>query len=150
MTLSPLPPLSGTSIESANFNQTSRIDKVFNLLLNVMQLLQSVAISQSKNLNFLTSWQKAYTTLMSKVPVFVASSSVFGGTDTTASNTRDDMNRINSTYLEQLRSQNSIIGDMAKAMQTNINQVTDMVNQMGSMATAFLSELSTILGTMVR
>jgi hypothetical protein len=145
-----LPPVSSSSLSSANFNQTARINQVFSQIVSLLGVLQSTAVVQSQNLNFLTSWQKAYTNLMSKVPVFTSASTVFGGTATSAGNVRDDVNRINSTYLEQLRSQNSILSDTAKAMQTNISQTNDLVTQFGNMATALLEEMSTILTTIYR
>lgn len=149
-TVPPVPDPGDSSIASANFNQTARIDQVFLQLVNLIGVLQSIAISQSERLNFLTAWQRAYTNLMNQVPVFTSTSSVFGGTSTEEGNIRDEVNRVNSTYLEQLRSRNSIISDDAKSLNSNISQTNDMVTQFGNMATAFLQELSTILATIYR
>lgn len=148
----PVPPAGSTSISQAgaDFNQTVRIDQVFQQLLSLLQVLQSVAVVQSQRLNFLSSWQQAYNALMKQVPVFTAASSIFGGTSTEEINTRDEVNRINSSYLEQLRSANSMLGDQAKSMQSQVTQTNDMVTQVGNMATAFLQELTTIVSTIFR
>lgn len=141
----PLPPPGNSSLAGSDFNQTYRINQVFQQLLTMLGTLQGVAIAQAENLNFLTSWQQAYTDLMSQVPVFTASSSIFGGTSTMATNTRNDVNQVNSTYLEQLRTRNSILGDSAKAMNASLSQTNDAVTQFGNMATSFLQQLSTLL-----
>lgn len=150
MTIPPIGPPSGTSLSDSKFEETFRIDRVFKLLIALIEVLQGVAISQAQRLQFLTEWQKAYTALMDKIPVFTQTSSLFSGTDTEEANLRDDMNRINSTYTEQLRSQRSQIGDDAKALQANLNQTNDNVTQQANMATALLQQLSTILSTIYR
>jgi hypothetical protein len=146
----PLPPPSGSSLSDSNFQNTIMINRVFDTLVNLIGVLQSVAIAQAQNLNVLTQWQQAYTNLMAKVPVFTSTSDVFGGTGTAEANIRDDVNRVNSSFLEQLRSSNQIVGNYAKSMNSSISQTNDNVSQFGNMATAFLQELSTILATIYR
>jgi hypothetical protein len=150
MSIPEVNPPSGTSISGSKFEETFRIDRVFKLLIDLIEVLQGVAIQQAQRLQLLTNWQKAYTALMDKIPVFTQTTSLFSGTDTEESNLRDDMNRINSTYTEQLRSQRSQIGDDAKALQSNLNQTNDTVTQQANMATALLQQLSTILSTIYR
>lgn len=143
-------PPSGTSLSDSKFEETFRIDIVYQLLLDLIESMQGVAVAQAQRLQFLTTWQKAYTALMDQVPTFTATSALFSGTETEESNLRDDMNRINSSYTEQLRSQRSQIGDDAKALQSNLNQTNDNVTQAANMATSLLQELSTILSTIYR
>lgn len=150
VSLPPVPPPSGTSLSDANFQETFRIDRVFLLLIQIIQVLQSVAIVQAQRLQFLTTWQQAYTALMNQIPVFTASGSLFGGTDTEDANTRDDMNRINSTYTEQLRSERSQLSDAAKSLEANLTQTNDAVTQQANMATALLQQLSTIVSTIYK
>jgi len=153
MALPPIPPIvsnDSTSLAVADFGQTQRIDQVFLVLTNLLNILQNVAITQADSLNFFTEWQQAYNNLMSKVPVFTSASTPFGGVTTADINIRSNMNNLNSNYLEQIRSNSSIVSDDAKAMQSNISQTTDMVTQFGNMATAFLQEMSTILSAVYR
>lgn len=148
--VSPVDETSGSNISSANFQKTFRIDLVFQLIVDVIGVLQGVAVAQAQRLQFLTSWQQAYTTLMNKVPIFTQNTSLFGGTSTTDGNLRDDENRVNSSYTEQLRSLRSQISDDSKSLQSNLNQTNDGVTSQSNLATSLLQELSTILGTIYR
>lgn len=150
MSIPDIPPPSSTSLSSSEFQLTFHIDRVFLLIVQVIEVLQSVAIVQAQRLRFLTTWQSAYTNLMNQIPVFTASGDMFGGTDTESANTRDDMNRINSTYTEQLRSERSQLADTAKSLEANLSQTNDAVTQQANMATALLQQLSTIVSTMYR
>ncbi len=148
--LPPLPPPSGSSVSSADFEQTFRLDQVLVLLIGMIQVLQGVAVVQAQRLQLLTNWQQAYTALLNKVPVFTSQSTIFGGTSTAQNNSRDDENRVNSTYSQQLQSESSQLSDTAKALQANLSQTNDAVTQQSNMATAILQELSTILSTIYR
>lgn len=150
MPVDPLNQISGSSISSAGFEKTIRIDLVFELILTLISTLQRVAVAQAQRLQFLTSWQQAYTTLMNQVPIFTQNTSLFGGTSTEKSNLRDDENRVNSSYTEQLRSLRSQISDDSKSLQSNLNQTNDGVTQQANLATSLLQELSTILSTIYR
>lgn len=146
----PLPPPSGSSISTSKFEVPLLINRIFQLLTDIIGVLQSVAISQAERLQLLTRWQKAYTDLLDQVPVFTQNSADFGGTDTDDSVLRDDINRLNAAFSEQIRSSRSQHGDDAKALQSNLNQTNDAVTQQANLATALLQQLSTILSTLFR
>ncbi|MFA6914779.1 MAG: hypothetical protein WC222_00135 [Parachlamydiales bacterium] len=150
MSVPPVDQMSGSSISGSGFEKTYRIDLVFQLILQVIGTLQGVAVAQAQRLQLLTSWQQAYTTLMNKIPIFTQNTSLFGGTTTEDGNLRDDENRVNSSYTEQLRSLRSQISDDSKSLQSNLNQTNDGVTQQANLATALLQELSTILSTIYR
>lgn len=136
-----------SSVKENKMYLTLSIDQIFNLLVHMTQALQDAAAAQSARLQFLSQWQSSYTNSMNQVHAFTSNSTdaYEDKGDEDEQGLRDDLNRVNSTYTEQLRSRRSQITDAASALQTNINQTTDAVNQQINMATSLLQELSTIL-----
>lgn len=151
-------------LAASRFNAVLILDRIFKLLTRMLSTLNKVAASQADRLTFLTKWQKAYTDAMNQVHAFIKNNGdetglVDGETvenyisnpisDTSGKN-RDDLNRVNANYTEQLRGNRSIISDDAKALQSNVNQSNDSVNQQSNMATSIIQEMSTILGALYR
>lgn len=149
MTIPPLvDPTDKTQLAKSDFGGVQILNNIFNLVLQMTTSLQSAAAAQAKRLNFYTQWQKAYTDLMAQVPTFIASGAHFSGTATADVNTRDDVNRLNSGFTQTLQNRQSVVSDDAKALQSNVNQSNDAVNQQSNLGTAILQELSTLLGSM--
>lgn len=143
--------IDNTSLASGHYIKTLIMDRIFKLLIQMVNTLQGVAAAQAARLNFLTQWQKAYTDLQNQIHTFIQNNGDYisgGGSD--ASNARDDLNRVNSTYVQNLQNQNSVISDDAKALQSNVNQSNDAVNQQSDIATSILQEMTTILGTIFK
>lgn len=140
-----------TSLAPGNYVKTLILNDIFKLLIKVITTLQNVAAAQAERLNFLTQWQKAYTDLQNQIHTFIKNNGdgISGGGDDN-SNARDDLNRLNSTYTQQLQNQQSIISDDAKALQSNVNQSNDAVNNQSNFATSIIQELTTILGSIFR
>jgi len=136
----------GAPLSKAEFERTHIIDTVLKLLVTMIESLQKAAAAQSNRLRFLTDWQRAYTDVMDQIHPFIAGSDdgISGDSDEER-DARDDLNRLNSTYTEQLRSNRSIVSDDAKALQTNVNQITDAVNQQTNMASSLIQQLTTLL-----
>lgn len=128
------------------------IDRILRLLIEMIDVLNSVAASQASRLSgFLTEHQRVYTDLMSEVPTYAADDGTrFGGTGDSAEKARNEINQKMASYLETLRSRRSLVQDDAKAMQSNINQTQDAANQQTNIASAILQQLSTILGAIFR
>jgi methyl-accepting chemotaxis protein len=141
-----------SSVQENKMYLTLTIDRIFNLLVKMTQALQDTAAAQSGRLQFLSQWQKAYTDSMNQIHQFVKNNGDFyaAGTDPEDGTLRDDLNRVNSTYTEELRSRRSQVSDEAKTLQTNVNQTSDAVNQQTNMATSLLQELSTILSAIYK
>ncbi len=143
--------ISLSSVKDNKMYLTLSINRIFNLLVKMTEALQDTAAAQSGRLQFLSQWQKAYTDSMNQLHQFVANNG-----DNYSSNSeddgklRDDLNRVNSTYTEELRSRRSQVSDDAKTLQTNVNQTSDAVNQQINMATSLLQELSTILSAIFK
>mgnify|MGYP000373174019 CR=1 FL=1 len=143
--------ISLSSVKDNKMYLTLSINRIFNLLVKMTEALQDTAAAQSGRLQFLSQWQKAYTDSMNQLHQFVANNG-----DNYSSNSeddgklRDDLNRVNSTYTEELRSRRSQVSDDAKTLQTNVNQTSDAVNQLINMATSLLQELSTILSAIFK
>jgi hypothetical protein len=147
----PSPPESTSSIGSSNFVSTVILNNIFDLLLKMISSLQNVAAAQANRLTFQSQWQSAYTNLMAQVPVFVAGNSgPFSGSDTANVNARNDLNNLNSTFTQTLQNRQSIVSDNSKALQSNINQSNDAVNQQSNLGTAIIQELGTLLSAIFR
>lgn len=146
---------SGPLITSVSTSATKKVlilDRLFRLLVSMIESLQGVAAAQANRLSFLTQWQKSYTDVMNQVPTFIASNGMpaIDGNNDKARGARDDLNRLNSSFTESLRSNRSVIGDDAKALQSNVNASNDAVTQQSDLTTALIQQMSTILGAIFR
>ncbi|MBA3237900.1 MAG: hypothetical protein H0T62_06060 [Parachlamydiaceae bacterium] len=135
-----------TSLHPGKYLLTLTLNRILTLLTKTIESLQSVAVQQANRLTFLTEWQKAYTARMNGVHTFsqLNGDAYVDGTDKDRSTDRQSLNQTNSTYIEADRSNNNIIADTAKALQTNINQTQDAVNQQSNMLTSLLQQLNSI------
>jgi len=138
----------------SEFERTLLIDTILKLIIKLIGSLQEVTAALSERLSFLSQWQKAYTDQMDQIVAFSKGAptqdAVIGQSSSGASDARDNLNRVNATYTEQLRSRQSIVGDTADSLQTTVNQLSDAVSQQTSMATSLLEQLSTILTTIYK
>jgi len=150
-----------------NFGQPLILDRIFKLLVQMVDVIQKTAAAQANRLNFLTAWQKAYTDEMNQIHAFVANNGdasnthnnlsptdphitwSFGGLDSAgskqATNMRQDLNTANTTYTQQMQANNQVISNDAKQLQTNVNESNNAVQSQTDMATSILQQLSTIL-----
>lgn len=151
----PLPSLANvedkTSLASGNYVKVLILDQIFKLLIQMIGTLQNVAAAQAERLNFLSQWQKAYTDVMNQIHTFIKAGNdriSFGGSSNASQ--RNDLNQLNSTYTQNLQNQRSVISDDAKALQSNVSQSNDAVNQQSNLATAIIQQMSTILGSIFR
>ena len=145
------PAIDETNLSPGHYIKTLILNEIFKLLTQMVGTLQNVAAAQAARLNFLTQWQKAYTDLQNQVHTFVKGNGDGVNGNTSAQGVaRDDLNRANSTYIQNLQNQNSVISDDAKALQSTINQTVDQVQQQSDLATSILQEMSTILSTIFR
>lgn len=144
----------GATVQAKFGTNSDKIDvlwKVFSLAVQMIGTLQNVAAAQAGRLNFLTKYQKAYTELMANIPVFTrGDSSPFSGTSDTVMQTRQELNPKNQIYTQNLQSFRDQLSDQAKAVQANINQLNDSVNQQSSLADTILQQMATILQSIFR
>lgn len=145
------------TLRYSEFERTLLIDTILKLMIKLITSLQEVTAALSNRLAFLSQWQKAYTDQMDQIVAFSQGSTTasnltgsIGSTDGTARNARDNLNRVNATYTEQLRARQSVVGDTADSLQTTVNQMSDAVSQQTSMATSLLQQLSTILASIFK
>lgn len=141
-----------TSLSPGKYLLGLMLNRILKLLTATIQNLQSVAVQQANRLTFLTQWQKAYTDQMNGVHTFTVSNgdAYVSIKDDEHSTLRQSLNQINSTHIEQMRSNNNIIADTAKGLQTNINQTQDAVNQQSNMATSLIQQMNSILSSIYR
>lgn len=134
------------------FCKTLILNRIFDLLVKMIGVLQNAAVAQANRVNFLSEWQKAYTDAMDQVHSFAASNGDAydnAGDDSDAS-LMSDLNQTNSIYTTSEQNRRSVVSDDAKSLQTTVNQTSDAVNSQTSLATSFLQELSTLLSTVFR
>jgi hypothetical protein len=150
---------SGSPLTSSVGQTTSKVDileQVFQLLVQMIGVLQNVAEAQSAQLQELSSWEGAYTDLQAEVPTFTAGDgSIFGGTYGNNSNTtnvattsKDDANSLNQTYIQTIQSRRTQVDNTAQAMQNDLNQSNDTANQQSDGATTIIQNLTTILNNL--
>lgn len=150
-----------------NFGQPLILDRIFKLLVLMIDVVQKTAAAQANRLNFLTSWQKAYTDEMNQIHAFVSNngdasnnnppppgstikiqwddSGLDSASSKQATNIRQDLNTANTTYTQQMQANNQVIANDAKQLQTSVNQSNDAVQSQTDMATSILQQLATIL-----
>lgn len=145
----PVIPVSGTSLSEANFGKTVILGNIFNILLNMTTAMQNIAAAQADRLKVYTAWQKAYTDKMSQVHTFIAGGDDHLGTGDYSSE-RQQLNQLNTGYIQTLQNKQSVVSDDAKALQSNINQSNDAVSQQSNLATALIQEMNTLLSAIYR
>lgn len=149
-------PLVPTSLDSSNFDKTLILDRIFTLISSLVGTLQNIAAVQANRLVLLSNWQQAYTNSLSQLHTFLQTDGTFIANKTTGDNNarayvRGQANdKVNASLRELLQSNRSIIGDTAKALQSNVNQTNDAVSQQANAAQAILQELTTLLGAIFR
>ncbi|MCE5319039.1 MAG: hypothetical protein LLG04_16965 [Parachlamydia sp.] len=163
-----------TSRAPGNYGKPFILNRVFDLLVLMIDVLQRTAAAQANRLNFLTQWQKAYTDELNQIHSFVASNGdgearqlTDGGTintggsgtqdfrtndngidkvgDDSSGKIRGELNSLNSIYTQQIQGNLNVISNDAKALQANVNQSNDSVQSQSDMATSILQQMSTIL-----
>ncbi|MBV36926.1 MAG: hypothetical protein CMP47_15970 [Rickettsiales bacterium] len=143
--------LGASSIRGTEGPRLVIIWRLFNLVVDMIGVIQRVGSVLADRLGFLTRYQKAYTELMAEVPVFTkGDGTAFGGEDDDSAEARQELNPKNQTLTENLRSFRSILSDEAKSLQSNVNQINESVNQQANLATSILQQMSTILQAIYR
>lgn len=152
----PPPPIytDQSELNPGHYYQPLVLDRIFSLLVLMIDVLQKGTAAQANRLNLLTSWQKAYTDKMNQIHAFVAGNGdghtdfSYSGLDSgspQAAAIRQDLNTANTSFTQQMQGNLQVVSNDAKQLQTNINQSNDAVQSQTDMATAVLQQLSTIL-----
>jgi hypothetical protein len=122
------------------------INRILFLLVELVGTLQKISASQAGYLNFLTAWQTAYTNELADMPTFVpGDGTILGGGFPSQQTARNNISPKMQALAQIITSRQSTVSDQAKAMQSIINQSQSNTNSATDMATAFLTELTTIL-----
>lgn len=149
-------PYAPTSLAGADFHKTLILDRIFTLISSLVGTLQNIAAVQANRLVILSNWQQAYTNNLSQLHTFLQTDGTFIANKSTGNNdarayVRGQANdKVNASLRELLQSNRSIVGDTAKALQSNVNQTNDAVSQQAQAATAILQELTSLLGAIYR
>ncbi|MCB1213598.1 MAG: hypothetical protein KDK40_04790 [Chlamydiia bacterium] len=143
--------LASDSVAGTHANKIQIIWRLFQLVVDMIGTIQQATAAMAGFLKVLTTLQKAYTDLMTKVPTFIKGQSIKGIPDGDSGNQqRADLNDKGKTLLENLRSLRSLLTDESKQVQSTVNQLNEGVNQQANLATALLQQMSGILQSIYR
>lgn len=142
------------SLTGVSSQKTLILFEIYNLISKVLGSLQNISAAQSGRLKVFSQWQRAYTGLIAQLHTFLRFEPGVRISNNDIDNAADVRTALNDKYnasIQSLLSSNqSVIGDDAKALQSNINSSTDAVSQQANMATAIIQELTTILGAIFK
>lgn len=132
----------------ATSSKTYILNRIFELLVDMIESLQKVTSAQSDRLRVFTEWQTAYGAMQDQVHYITKDdpNATLGDDDAR----RSEYNSYNATLIETIKARKSSVGDDAKNLQTQINQSNDTVNQQVSMATSIIQELANILAAIYK
>lgn len=142
-------PLNPTGADDGS-QKTFVLNRIFSLLVLMIESLQKVAAAQSDRLLVYSKWQSAYTDLQNNIKFVTENDSRFHKSLSGNASRRTDFNSANTSYTEIIKARKQTIADDAKNLQTQVNQSSDAVDQEASMATSILQELSSILSSLYR
>lgn len=148
--------LTKSSLASGNFSETAILNRIFQLIADLLGSMQKVAAAQANRLLILTQWQQAYTNSLQQIHYFLqADGTPLGVSTSTDSNQkgpflRGKLNDFNSTLRQNMQANSSVISDDSKALQSNLNQSNDAVSQQATAASQIIQELTTILQSIYR
>ena len=133
-------------------NQALILNNVFDLLVEMIGVIQRVTSVLAQRLQFYADYQRALTKLMDQMPVFTSGgpSEALKSEGDGEEGTRADGNAANQAALETLRAHRDITGDETKQLQNTVNQLNDAASQQANIATAILQQLSGILTLIFR
>jgi hypothetical protein len=144
-------------VSSLNKNhalKTSELNRIYEMLVKMIGILQEVAVAEADQLKFLNKWQQAYTDKMSQVPTFVQNQPGMprdiSGQESEASALRQDLNQSGSEWTQKMQSRLNIVQDTAKAQQTTLSQTQNAIDQQSSLATSIIQQMNTILASIFR
>lgn len=148
-----------SSLASGNYEKPLIINRIYALIAQLLGTLQGIAAVQANRLVILSNWQKAYTDSLSQLHVFLQGDGTYlanipnedSNVQKAKAAVRADLNdRLNSNLRTLMQSNQGIVSDTAKAMQSNVNQTNDAVSQQANAATALIQELNTLLNAIFR
>ncbi len=152
-------PLFAGTLATIGSEKVLVLDRIFTLVVMMIDVLQELAAVQADRLFFLTKWQKAYTEAIDQIHVFIGGNDaedwtgirIDGDNEAAAfAAMRTELNQLNTSFKERLTANRQVVADDAKAHQSAVNQSNDAVTQQSNIATAILQQLSTILGSIFR
>lgn len=136
-----------------SFSKVVILQRIYALIVEMIGVLQKMTASQSDQLKLLTEQQSQLTNIINQVHIFTTDDGTeIDSSDTTSQEQtfRDSVNQVGTAWTDTIRANRDFVQNAAKAYQSNINNSNDAVNQQASMATAFIQELSTLLGAIYR
>ncbi len=140
-----------SSVNTGDASKLLVIDRILKLLISMVGTMQRITAAQAERLNFLTSWQEAYTQLLNQIPTYVLGGDhPISGSGDPDSGSRAELNPAMQALSEKVRALRGTVQDSAKQMQSTVNQSQDAANQQVQMGTALLQQLSTILSQIYR
>lgn len=139
-----------SNLAPADFNLTAILDRIYALIKDMLQSMQNIAAVQANRLTVLTNWQQAYTTELSQLKNFLKEDKDVLYPGYLSDQNFTDLNEKVNQLRQLVTTNQSVVSDDAKSLQSSINQSTDAVTQQANMATSIIQELSTLLSAIYR
>lgn len=140
-----------SSVTGTNSQKALILTDIFALLILVISTLQKLTAAQAERLTFYANYQKAYTDLITKIPIIGSGDVAFFVTDDTRQQESISFAQAqNSSFTERLRSYRDAIASQSQTQQTAVNQSNDIVQQESNLATSILQQMSTIILAMFK
>lgn len=136
-----------TSLHPGKYLLGLQLNRVMNLLIEMVATLQKVAVQQSQKLSFFSQMQNANTAQMNSVHTWVLNDSAptfISGSGDDQNTNRQSLNQSNTGYIQAIKANNDLIANTAKQIQTNVNQTQDAVSQQSNMLTSLIQQLRSI------
>lgn len=143
-----------TSLHPGKYLLGLQLNRVMNLLIEMVATLQKVAVQQSQKLSFFSQMQNANTAHMNTIHTWVLNDSaptfISGSGNDDANTNRQALNQANTSYISAIKANNDLISNTAKQIQTNVNQTQDAVSQQSNMLTSLIQQLRSINSSISR
>jgi len=134
-----------SNLKSANYVNAQVMNSLFTKLTRMVVSLQQAATAQSARLTLYANWQVLYGNILKQVPTFTP-----GGTYLLNTTGVGQANTANSSFITVIQANQQLVANLAKSLQSNVNQTNDQSNSQSSLATAILQQLSTMLSSIFK
>jgi len=143
----PTPPADPTSLAPAGYTETGILNGIFNSLISVTVALQNVTAAEAQRIGLVTNWQAAYTNETNQVHTFVKGTDYYSGSSSANISARAALNQLNTAYIQTLQNRQSIVSNLGKQLQSNVDQSNSAVSSMNSQAVSFIQETGTLISS---
>ncbi len=157
----------GSSVDSDPDHKLLVLNNIFAIIIEILDSMQQVAASQSEQLQNQTTWQQAYVNLQNQIHPFIEDNGdyldtpasgkgettaagfakpVGGDQNSDATAARNDLNNdLNANLTQTIQNNQGIVEDNSKSLQSSLNNTSDAINSLATLADTIVTDLQTII-----